>query len=390
MNAIPLDQAERMAAGQRQRPTVEGARQAWGIHNGPVHAPSLAYRPLPEREWAVEGLVPLRAVTLLSGDGGSGKSTLALQLACATVLGRAWLGRDAQQGHAAYVSCEDDIDELHRRLAAIASAEDWDLADLAGFQLFDRVGLDSAVMYRGKGFGEVEDSPWWISFSNWVRENSPRLIVLDSLYDFFGTFSQLDSGTARLFMGRLRELAHDAGCAIIVLWHPSKSGMESGDGTSGNVAFRNACRAMLYLEKDKEAGDDAPLILRGKKSNYGPAAAEVRVQWEAGRFVPVLTDEAPTGALAGIAKRSADSAFLDALDAAAEQGRHVSHSRGANYAPKIFAGMTQAAGFKLRDMERAMERLFAAGEIEVGQIGTYPNRHPKMGLKRKTGGLGNG
>jgi len=339
---------------------------------------------VPPREWAVDGLVPFKSVTLFSGDGGSGKSTLALQLCCATVLGRSWLGRETRAGRAAYVSCEDDQGELHRRLDAICGAENWGIGDLSGLELFDRVGLDSAIMYRGKGFGEVEESPWWIGFSNWVVENQPGLIVLDSLYDFYGNFSQLDMGTARMFMGRLRELAKDSGCAIMVLWHPSKSGLESGDGTSGNVAFRNASRSMLYLEKDRDGGLDAPLTLKGKKSNYGPAAEEVLVRWENGRFVPVVQTGSESGALGGISRRNAETAFLDALDAATAQGRPVSHSKGANFAPKIFVGMPQSAGFKIYDLNRAMERLFANGLIEVGQVGTYAsNRHPKMGLRRK-------
>jgi len=383
MNAIPLEQAERMAGGQRQRPTVEGARRAWVDHEGPVHAPSLARRPILSRVWAVEGMVPSGAVTLLSGDGGSGKSTLTLQLACSTVLRRPWLGKETRHSKAAYVSCEDDIDELHRRLGAIAGAEDWDLADLDGLELFDRVGRDNAVMFKGAGFGSIwEPSPWWVGLSNWVQDTGPGLVVLDSLYDFFPG-NQLDQASARTFMGMLRELAQDAGCAIIVLWHPSKSGMESGDGTSGNVAFRNAARAMLYLERDKEAGADAPLILRGKKSNYGPAADEMRVQWETGRFVPVVPEGATSGFFAGCAKRDAESVFLACLDAVTAHGRNVSASKSPNYAPKVFMGMPEGSGFKLRDLERAMERLFSSSAIEVGQVGQYSSRNQKMGLRRK-------
>lgn len=145
-SAIPLEEAEKRA---HQRPTVQGARRAWVDREGPVHAPSLARRPIPLREWAVDGLVPSGAVTLLSGDGGSGKSTLTLQLGCSTVLGRSWLGKATRRSTAAYISCEDDIGELHRRLAAIASAEDFDIGDLDGLELFDRVGRDNAVMFRG-------------------------------------------------------------------------------------------------------------------------------------------------------------------------------------------------------------------------------------------------
>ncbi|MGE5546494.1 MAG: AAA family ATPase [Solirubrobacterales bacterium] len=380
--AIPLEQAERVV---RHRPTAEGSKAAWLALDGPVHAPSLAYKPMPSREWSVEGVIPLKAVCLLSGDGGAGKSTLALQLACSTVLGAPWLGRPTRAGKVAYVSCEDDLDELHRRLVGICDGEGWNIDDLDGLELFDRVGRDNAVMMRGEGFGAGwEDTPWWMRMSNWLRDFSPALVVLDSLYDFFPG-NQLDQAAARTFMGKLRETAHDAGCAIVVLWHPSKSGMESGDGTSGNVAFRNAARAMLYLERDKEAeGADAPLILRGKKNNYGPDAAEIRIRWEDGRFVVVAPEGGQSGFFGKMDKRAADLAFLAALDAATDQGRNVAASKGSNYAPKVLGGMPQTAGYKVRDLERAMERLFSAGEIEVGRVGQYTNRTPKMGIRRKS------
>ena len=380
MKAIPLGQAER----QSRRPTVEGAMDAWLKSDGPIHAPSLAHKPIPPREWAVEGLVPLRAVTLFSGDGGIGKSTLALQLACCTVLGRQWLGRNVRQGRAVVVSNEDDEAELHRRLAGICGGEDWDLADLDGLELFDRVGRDSAVMHRGEGFGVWDDSPWWIRFSNWVRDFGPGLVVLDSLYDFYGTASQLDMGTARMFMGKLREVAHDAGCAIMVLWHPSKSGLESRDGTSGNVAFRNASRSMLYLERDKDADDDAPLLLRTKKQNYGPAADDVRVEWESGRFVLAGHDPVPTGFFAGVERRSAERAFLECLDVLGKRGVKVNAAkRTATYAPREMTGMRQAGGFKFADLERAMRDMLDTGALEVREDGPPSKRRSYIALASK-------
>ena len=291
------------------------------------------------------------------------------------------MGRDTKPSNVAYVSCEDDLAELHRRLDAICAHEDWTISDLDGLELFDRVGRENAVMYRGEGFGAGwEPSPFWIGFSNWLTDKGIGLLVMDSLYDFFPG-NQLDMASARRFMGMLRELATDAECAILVLWHPSKSGMESGDGTSGNVAFRNAARSMLYLERDKDAtSSDAPLILRGKKANYGPAAAELAIRWDMGRFVPVV----PAGQSQGVVGTIAvEQAFLACLDAATKQGRFVGHSKGPNYAPAAFSKMPQAAGFKVSDLVKAMERLFSADKIESAKIGTYSNRTPRYGLVKK-------
>ena len=37
-------------------------------------------KPIPPREWLVDGLVPSRTVTNLSGDGGTGKTFVTMQL----------------------------------------------------------------------------------------------------------------------------------------------------------------------------------------------------------------------------------------------------------------------------------------------------------------------
>ena len=67
----------------------------------------------------VRDRVPLRSVTLLSGEGGVGKTIVALHLAVATCLGRDWLNAMPTPGPALVVACEDDADELHRRLDRI-------------------------------------------------------------------------------------------------------------------------------------------------------------------------------------------------------------------------------------------------------------------------------
>jgi AAA domain len=48
--------------------------------------------PLRDREWLIDERMPMRNVTLLSGDGGVGKTIALMQLSAATVLGKDWLG----------------------------------------------------------------------------------------------------------------------------------------------------------------------------------------------------------------------------------------------------------------------------------------------------------
>ena len=85
-----------------------------------INAASLAWKQVPRQHWLVEDIIPEGNVTLLSGDGATGKSLLALQLAVAVATGGHWFGFKPEPGGALYVSAEDEIEELHRRLARIA------------------------------------------------------------------------------------------------------------------------------------------------------------------------------------------------------------------------------------------------------------------------------
>src|SRR6516164_8512768 len=79
------------------------------------------HQPIPEREWAIRDRVPLKQAGLFSGEGGTGKSIIELMKNVAHVSGKDWLGSMPEPGPAFYIGAEDDADEIHRRLAAIAN-----------------------------------------------------------------------------------------------------------------------------------------------------------------------------------------------------------------------------------------------------------------------------
>jgi AAA domain len=85
-----------------------------------ITAAAFAGEPVPPRRWIVQDMIPDRTVSILAGDGGDGKTTLVLQLAAAIAGDRPWLGYNPESGGVLFVSAEDDRNEIHRRLAAIA------------------------------------------------------------------------------------------------------------------------------------------------------------------------------------------------------------------------------------------------------------------------------
>src|SRR5258706_4025916 len=100
-------------------------------------------KPVPDRQWFVEGLIPDRTVTNLSGAGGSGKTEIILQLIAASSLQTQWFGKDVSIGPCLYYGAEDEADELHRRLATIVNRAGQNLSDLKGIRLIPMAGLDA-------------------------------------------------------------------------------------------------------------------------------------------------------------------------------------------------------------------------------------------------------
>ena len=213
-----------------------------------VNAAAFADTEPPPREWHVQGLIPAREITLLSGDGGTGKSLLALQLAVATAARTEWVGTLPSHGRALFVSAEDDIEELHRRLASIARAQRLEIASLNNLEFLPLAGRDAILAAPQRRDGPLSETQLFKAVRNEIEERRPRLLVLDTLADLFGG-DEIKRPHARQFIGLLRGLAIEFSLTIVLLSHPSQSGMASGAGTSGSTAWSNSVRSRLYLER---------------------------------------------------------------------------------------------------------------------------------------------
>jgi RecA-family ATPase len=345
-------------------------------------AASLAGKQVPPREWAVPDLIPFDTVTMLSGDGGVGKSLLAAQLALAFATDTEWLGLKPECGPVVFISAEDDRDELHRRIASIADSEGIDLADLHDLHIVPLAGRDAVMgATEGRG-GLVKETAVWRGLVRLVERIRPRFVIADTLADVFAG-NELARTEARQFIGQLRGRAIEHRLAVLLLSHPSLSGMASGTGTSGSTAWSNSVRSRLYLETVK--GDDGieanPDLrtLTTKKANYGARGGEIKMLWSAGRFVRDGEPVRFTFGKAGNAHAAMDEEFMIRLAKYLATGRDLSPSPNArNYAPEVLADGARPGRGRLpgkarvasvQAYERSMERAFAADTICVNYQG---------------------
>jgi RecA-family ATPase len=335
--------------------------------------------PIPPMRWLATNRIPAGDVTILSGDGGGGKTTLALQLgvSVAADLGD-WLGTTVETGPVIFFSGEEPENEIRRRLERVAKKRGVEADEIENLH-FHFAEPDKCTLGGGPANTPIAPTALFNSLRAAAKSIRPALVIVDSNAATLGG-NYLDRVHARTFVSLFRSLAREIGCAVLLLDHPSLSGMTNGSGRAGNMDWQNTVRALLYLRStENEQGATSGRELEVMKSNYGPRGEKQKLQWENGCYVLEGSASAPHQAAA---YSGADQTYLDCLDAMTSQGRHVCYAPGRGYAPKAFADMPQAKGMTLRAFAAAQERLFAAGKIENIAYGP-PSKGTKQ-IARKT------
>ncbi len=240
--ALPL-------GAQRPRAAVHMPRSepvsSWPV----VHPSTLQDKPIPERRWCVPGWIPDRYVTLLTGDGGTGKSLLALQLATCAALGLPFFGIELAPRRVLYLSCEDDLDEMHRRQDAINRQLAIDFADLDEKVFWRTCAGEESLLYgpdkSGRRFGS---RPLFDNLQRFCVDQGVQLLIVDTLADTFGGL-EIDRQQVTRFIRLLQSVASKTDGAVLLLGHPSVSSLRDGAGISGSTAWRNAVRSVLHLRR---------------------------------------------------------------------------------------------------------------------------------------------
>lgn len=382
--SVPIDGAKEAAngnaAGVNSRPGDEDKQPPELTRLDLAH---YDHEPIPDREWGVRDRFPRRNVALLSGEGGIGKSILLLQLGVAHVLGRDWLRSLPEQGPVVAVNCEDEGDELVRRLDPILKSYHASFGDIASglhaFSLTDRDPLLAAFDRSGR----ILPTPLYQTLLKLVRDLQPICIIIDNVADVFGG-SEIDRSEVRQFVGLMRQLALGANGYVIMSAHPSLTGIASKSGLSGSTQWHNSTRARGYVHTAKSDDSDAAggtRVLDFMKSNYSALSERVELQWSNGLFVPV---RAPTGPEQEAKNAAADALFLLLLDRSAGRGENVSAKPTANnYAPTVFAKTAEAraANFGRAHFADALDRLILANQVSAETYG--PRSRPANRIVRR-------
>ncbi|SHG69562.1 AAA family ATPase [Bradyrhizobium erythrophlei] len=324
---------------------------------------------VPERQWFVEGWIPDRTVTNLSGDGGSGKTEIVLQLIAASSLGLSWFGKNVAIGPCLYYGAEDEADELHRRLETIVSESGKQLSDLDGIRLIPMAGLD-AVLAEPDRKGTLAATVIYPKLVSQAMVLRPKLIVVDPSADVFGG-DEINRAQVRKFVSMLRGLAMDVDCAVLLLSHPSLTGMNSGTGTSGSTAWNNSVRSRLYLE----ITSPETRVLTIVKANHGKVGEKIEMRWQDGIYV---LDNGGDPVVESLFNSTVDKLFLELLGIFTAQGQNVGIITGTSYAPAKMAKHPKAKGYSKDKLAASMQRLLDSGCIKVVTEGSPSRQRSRL------------
>jgi RecA-family ATPase len=375
-SAEPISPVRLNGASAPDKPAEAQPSEAPPVSKPVVFRNDWSDKPIRERRQVVRNRIYRGTTAILSGDGGLGKTNIALQLGVSVVRGFAWLNAVVEeQGPVLFYTAEEDDDEIERRVLRIAEhhklGPDNTLHDLHRHCRPDEDAVLGAPDRNRNGI--IQPTKAYTELTEQACDLGPVLIIIEAAADVFAG-NEIARSEVRQFMALMRKLAIKSGAAVLLLQHPSLTGLKEGTGTSGNTHWRNSARTFLNFTVPN--GQDLR-ELKVTKNNYGPTGEIVQCQWQNGVFVPIGVGN-PLERAAAVA--AVDDAFLRCVDAVAVQMRSASPNKGNTYAPTVFEQMPEATGFNRKALAGSMERLLSTGRIEGKAVG--PPSKPRTQIVR--------
>jgi RecA-family ATPase len=290
-----------------------------------------------------------------------------------------WLGMKVTQGSVLFVTSEDDRKDVNLNLRAILKAERKSLAHCPGLHILPLADRDACLAAASTKLEPVAATPLWRAFVRVIERRKLRLVILDALADLFGG-EENSRRHARGFIVLLKQLAIRQKLAVILIAHPSLTGMNTGSGLSGSTDWHNGPRARLYFQRPKEEGKTLDIGLRTltvMKVQYAQEGTVFRLRRKAGFFVYEGRDGGSAFDYAA-SEAKAEAVFLTLLQAFDDQGRTVSPNRSSSYAPTVFANEMEADGVTKTQLARAMSKLLKDKRIHVETTGPPSKQRKKL------------
>lgn len=341
---------------------------------------NLAGRTPPERDWAMAWWFAMNTISLVVGAGGIGKTLLMMQIAACLALGRDFIDKVRMPRRVLMWCCEDDHDELWRRMVLIA---EWLCVEFGDFEdrliIVPRVGMDN-VLYTSEHHRPIF-TPAFEELRTQANDYRADAVILDNVAQLYGG-DENDRGEVTRFGNGL--LGAHRGRALALLGHPSK---QIGSEYSGSTAWPAVARAHHFLgyrlpdqPQDTEAVDESVRFFCRRKANYGPKDYR-RLTYQNSVLVPDADAPIAGGLMTVLRRDKAARVVLEGMEALARMAvRTVDKSNSTDFLPRVLIDRKLADDCTKKELTDAMHEHQSAGRIVRGVVGKYANRNPMEGL----------
>jgi RecA-family ATPase len=240
-----------------------------------------------------------------------------------------------------------------------------------------------AVLATVSRNGKIEGTTLYKQLVEAAGDIKPVMMGIAASANVFAG-SEIDRSQVQQFVGLLTRLAIVANGSVVLISHPSQTGVANDSGISGSTQWHNAVRARFYLKGIKsENGEPADTDVRElvfKKNQYGPTSENIVVRYQNGLFLPV----AGVNSIDKMAQEQrAVEVFLNLLARFTRENRKVGDKPGISYAPALFAREEEAKklGLTSKALEAAMRQLFKDQKIWNEPYGRPSRRSYRIARK---------
>ena len=234
--------------------------------------PSIFALDVEPQRWLVDGFIPYKSITLLTGAAGVGKTMLAVALGGSVVRGEPFLGRACLKKPVLFLDRENPLYVIKDRVKLLGIVDDPNLHFWGGWNESEPKTEDKIVQ-------------------DFAKEKP--LIVVDSLIAFH-TGSEQDATETRKFMNGLRRLANK-GATVIIIHHTGKS--DKSQNYRGSSDIPGAVDA-AYVVKASSKGLEE-LSIENFKMRMSESTKPINVKFN-GKLFEACSDVFTQEAIKGI------------------------------------------------------------------------------------------
>lgn len=286
----------------------------------------VSYKDIKEKtiKWLWYPYIAYGKITLLEGDPGEGKTSIALYLI--SLLSR---------------GCES-IDNFERKpiKTIFQSAEDNPEDSIKPKLIRQNGNCDNVYFVKTKNLltidcREIEES---------IKELKPKLVIFDPLQAFLGENNLINVTGLREMLGNLVKIAEKYKCAVLLIGHMNKSGLNKDLYRSlGSIDLVAIARSVLMIKKPSETS--SVRILYQIKNNLAALGEPVGFKFLENGKLDYIGSVNPSDFEADVSKLDNACSFLEAI-----------LSDGEMYSKDIFE-LAKAENITIRTLNRAKKEL---------------------------------